>query len=49
MYARVLIDGHSYDKEEIATVLVELLPTEPNFDTYYKAWCFLDRRRESSK
>lgn len=44
MYARVLIDGVSHDKDSLAKVLKEMLPTEDRFDDYFKAWRFLDRR-----
>ena len=51
MYARVLIDGRSYDKGELESVLTVMLPNKyPElWDTYYRAWWVLDRREASHK
>lgn len=51
MYARVLIDGRSYDKADLEAVLTVMLPNKyPElWDMYFKAWSVLDARRKSRK
>lgn len=51
MYARVLIDGRNYDKDDLEAVLKVMLPDRyPElWNTYYRAWSVLDGRELSSK
>lgn len=51
MYARVLIDGRSYDKAELEAVLTVMIPDRypDEWNTFYRAWAALDRREKSRK
>lgn len=52
MNTRIIIDGRSYDLDELAQALRVMLPDkypELWWDVYYKAWSVLDQREVSRK